>query len=484
MPRPVYSEEAPPPQLQYREAPQLADQYRQFGSEEFQRNQDQLARNAQSDQNVRQMDVDSANKIGQGITQGVQGGVEAYDKAKQRQRQDREEQRQNMVTEEQLASSKQSREQSAELHPLDIASKEGAISGQKSANQLSAVQADEAQKTADQRNAVAQKVASLPDNDPLQPRMGETNREHLARMDTEKNTFDFQTAKQGLENAKVTLAGLKHQLATSKDLAPLQKQALQTQVASQTKQVELAGMDLNDRVLAKHVKGAKNEIIAALQQNPNADLTPLKAKYDAVNPSAFAEGLNEARQAGLNSKMLLNSINAANPDFVRAQGKRYAVEDKAQDYKKSVANLYFNANKYKNSSDFFSDAKGDTALKDFQDTLRSFNNPAINAYADRLNAKFDVNESFKNMSRGQRMMETANQVKKILANQIANSSEEHPKAKQFAKEITDTGFQSQKKGKDVASITGGGDPAQFSVNNIPGGGAPKTPTVKVTNNGP
>lgn len=423
MPRPMYSEEAPPPQLQYREAPQLADQYRQFGSEEFQRNQDQLARNAQSDQNVRQMDVDSANKIGQGITQGVQGGVEAYDKAKQRQRQDREEQRQNMVTEEQLASSKQSREQSAELHPLDIQSKQGAIAGQDSSNKLAATQADEAQKTADIGNSTAKGAPGGPEPEP-----GETQRQYNARLAVASNSVNLQASQAQIEASKVALENAKHELATNKDLAPLRKKELQASIAQQGQALASANMDLAEKHRQVNVRGAKAEIMSAL--NSGGDLKAVRDKLGkSVSDQEFAEGIAEANTGRMNSQLLAKSIQNMDPEYqAQIQARVKGIND-FRTYKSNLNDLQNAEARYKNSSNL-PDSEGKAALDQY---VTALHNVGEDKFAEEIQKTFDTGNALRGESplREARMEKITKTVQSRLASKMHSMGDLDPKFRAY-----------------------------------------------------
>jgi hypothetical protein len=427
-----YLSEEIPGQVQYKPATEIADQMRSFGAEEFERGENVRKEHAENQSRIRQQDVDNSNQIAQGVTQGINSGVEAYDKSQQRARQDREEKRQNMVAEEQMAGSKQQRQQSAALHPGAIKAQETAIAGQETQNKLAATQAKEAQATADIGDAEAKGVEGA-----LPPEPGETQRQYNARLAVVSNSFNLEAQKAQVAQAQQSLENAKWELANNKNLAPLQKQQLAANIKAQDAQVASLNMTLKEQQRAVNIRGAKAEIMNAL--NNGGDLKTVREKLGkSVSDQEFAEGIAEANTGRLNSQLLQRSIQNMDPEYQANIMSRVKGIQDFRIYKSALGDLQNAEARYKLSSNL-PDEEGKAALDQY---VAALENVGEDEFARNIRDKVDLSNLFKGEAptREARMEKITGIVKARLASKMHELKDLDPKFQQYGNALVNSQY--------------------------------------------
>lgn len=290
-----------------------------------------------------------------GIKEGAIGGVKAYQQAKQ---QGIENKRQDMLTEEQMASSRQSRDMNQAQMDYDSKFKDkvgqqGLDLGQSNialnnANTKTAInQAEESSAATTFKNAINQKT-------------GKTNRE--TGFQSEMDSVQTELAvKQG--DLKLRQQELEH----NEELAPLQRQALVAQNNASQAQTAAAWTQntLNNLQITEKQRDETIANLSAQLENPrkgqSAEQIFQAFEANGATPSQIATAVGRLKDKEKAAKML-ESINPNSPVAYAAK-KTFEGREMAEKYQIALNTIDVSLKNYENGNVVTGGAKLDDAVK-------------------------------------------------------------------------------------------------------------------------
>lgn len=357
------------PQVQYDWDPTIAQQQKALGEEAYARSQDQERR--QDEMHARTLGIESEGT--RALAEGLKDAAEKYragkERGEERALRQAEFERQGRLTEEQLAASKQQRElaaqeeqRRAERAPLELQGLEAQTSAAKA-------QAAAAQKEQEFEDAVASVEDAMP---------GETNRAYKARKSIETTGYNAQTARQALAVQEKQIQQMEAELALKKDMAPLEKQRLQADIAASRANLAVAQRNIKELDRQQVVKDATNVIQAEMagvggdpaQKQARVAGAVERLKAQGVPPAQIAEAINNANASEAQKAFMAKQIDMMDPE------KQFNVQNLLQGRKdyttfKQATNDMQNAyERYKNSS-WAPDTEGTAAVEQFSKALEA-----------------------------------------------------------------------------------------------------------------
>ena len=396
-----YSEENYlPPQIGY-QGPGTADQISRLSEEAYNRNQNQLQQQQQSQDKVLGYKQQGAESLAQGVTRGVEGGVNSYEKARERQMRQEELQRQNMLAEEQLASSRQGREIAEERRAPELQNLE-------TEGKVKAAQARSTEVAANAAESEA-KALDAPSTNPKYA--GMTNREAQIAADVSTKLMQPEIAKGQLDNEIQRIALQKQELEHQKKLFPLKAKELDAQIANLNAQQKNAEFTYGENVRQKNVRQYAAALGSETDLGKRGQLAG-QMKAGGANPYEVAEAMATSKTNDFNRKVLEQTTD---PLFAKKTEAHY----EAISTQTALTDMG-NALKEYRETGLWPSAKSDDALRKFQTALKSVGREKE---AESLNSFIAIDGGDLRLGREKEMLAILKSIQEGTARTIKASAE-------------------------------------------------------------
>lgn len=326
--------------------------------ESNQRNQQAL----QSAQTVNDINLRSSENLWGGLKEGVLGGYKAY---KDNKKQTRDERREDMLTEEQMAGSRQTREMNQA--EMDFNAKyKGAGEEQRQKLTDAQIRGTNAGATVSEIEAGAKK-SEEEFNNTKDPVTGKTNREKGWQAGLDTKQTELANAQIQLKNQELALQNTKnmqpYQIAQAKaDLA--QSQA---QTASAWANHQMTKMGINEKQREMIVAEATARLANPGKETPEQIMASLE-KFGAT-PGQIAQALGNVKDKKTQSDYL--AMFNPNSPVAQAAAKTLEGRELAFNYKRGLATLEANVKKYKAATLAKDGSKVEDALTKIRETAES-----------------------------------------------------------------------------------------------------------------
>lgn len=340
-----------PPQIGF-QGPDTASQIARMSEEAYSRGQDFNQQQQQSADKVNAFKQQGTESLAQGISQGVRGGVDSYEKARDRQMRQEELQRQNMLAEEQRAASKQAREIAEERRAPELQN----LGTQGKVLESQAKASEVAAKSAESEAA----ALDAPSTNPKYA--GKTNREAQITADVETKLMAPEIAKGQLANETQRIALQKQQLAQEAKMFPLKTKEITAQIAALDAQQKNAQFAYEESVRQKNVRQYA-ALLGSETDSAKRGLVAGQMKAQGANPYEVAEAMATSKTNDFNRKVLEQTTD---PLFAKKTEAHY----EAITTRTALTDMG-NALKEYRETGFWPSAKSDDSLRKFQSALRS-----------------------------------------------------------------------------------------------------------------